>query len=58
MLNEVQAHPRRIPTEGIFLHYSIDDIVYGYLQASATYDPHNSVLYIPKNKISGIKKML
>lgn len=58
MLNELQAHPRRIPTEGIFLHYSIDDIVYGYLQASATYDPHNKVLYIPKNKMSGIKKML
>ena len=56
--NIKKSHPRRIPTEGIFLHYSIDDIVYGYLQASADYDTTNKILFIPKQKMPGIKKML
>ena len=42
----VIVNPRRIPVEGIFLHYSIDDIVYGYLQASASYNPNTNLIYI------------
>ena len=52
------SHPRRIPVEGIFLHYSIDDIVYGYLQASASYNPDANLLYIKKQDMTGIKRML
>lgn len=55
---ENKVRPRRIPTEGVFLHYSVDDIVYGYLQASADYDTTNQTLYIHKSKMPGIKKML
>lgn len=52
------VNPRRIPVEGIFLHYRIDDIVYGYLQASATFNPKEKILYIPKKNMPGIKNEL
>lgn len=52
------TNPRRIPVEGIFLHYRIDDIVYGYLQASATFNPTDKVLYIPKKNMPRIKNEL
>ena len=54
----VIINPRRIPVEGIFLHYSIDDIVYGYLQASASYNPNTNLIYIKKRDMTGIKRML
>lgn len=52
------VNPRRIPVEGIFLHYKIDDIVYGYLQACATFNPKDKVLYIPKKNMTSIRKEL
>ena len=50
--------PRRIPVEGIFLHYKTDDIVYGYLQASATFNPKDKVLYINKKNMTSIRREL
>lgn len=52
------VNPRRIPVEGIFLHYKTDDIVYGYLQASATFNPKDKVLYINQKNMTSIRREL
>lgn len=56
--NSKIKNPRRIPVEGNFLHYKIDDIVYGYLQASATFNPTDKVLYISEKNMTSIRREL
>lgn len=39
-----------MPLEGYFFDYRVDDIVYGYLAYSATYDEQTKKLYLTPKK--------
>ena len=55
---EIQ-HPRRMPTEGAFMSFKIDDIVYGYLQGIATYDKYDKKrVYLTEKTLQDAKVVL
>ena len=54
---EIQ-HPRRMPTEGAFMSFKIDDIIYGYLQGIATYNPQENRVYLTEKSFQDAKIVL
>ena len=58
MNNETIQHPRRLPTEGVFMSFKIDDIVYGYLQGIATYKPGEKTVYLTEAQLNDAKRVL
>lgn len=52
------TNPRRIPVEGIFIHYDSNDILYAIMYALATYNPKDSKLYLSKKKLTANKKSI
>ena len=42
------TNPRRIPVEGIFIHYDSNDILYAIMYALATFNPKDKKLYLTK----------
>lgn len=55
--NEIK-HPRRMPTEGAFMSFKIDDIIYGYLQGIATYNPEVKMVYLSEVDFLEAKRVL
>ena len=45
---------RRIPLERKFMCKKINDILYGYLQSVATFNPNTNTLYVKKDDVIGI----
>ena len=52
------SNPRRIPVEGIFIHYDSNDILYAIMYALATYNPKESRLYLTKKNFTSNKKSI
>ena len=50
------TNPRRIPVEGIFIHYDSNDILYAMMYALATYNPKEKKLYLTKRIFTANKK--
>lgn len=50
------TNPRRIPVEGIFIHYDSNDILYAIMYALATYNPKEKKLYLSKKIFTANKK--
>ena len=50
------TNPRRIPVEGIFIHYDSNDILYAMMYALATYNPKEKKLYLTKKIFTANKK--
>lgn len=50
------TNPRRIPVEGIFIHYDSNDILYAMMYALATYNPTEKNLYLLKKTFTQHKK--
>lgn len=51
-------YTRRIPLTEDFLHYHIPDLIYGYIQHKATYNPQKGILYITADNLRKHKKTL
>jgi hypothetical protein len=49
---------RKFSLEQDFMNFTIDDLVYGYLQHIATYHPEKKILYIPVSKLGSEKKAI
>ena len=50
------TNPRRIPVEGVFIHYDSNDILYAIMYALATFNPTDKKLYLPKKTLTANKK--
>ena len=50
------TNPRRIPVEGIFIHYDSNDILYAIMYALATFNPKDKKLYLSKKIFVANKK--
>lgn len=50
------TNPRRIPVEGIFIHYDSNDILYAIMYALATFNPKEKKLYLAKRIFTANKK--
>ena len=50
------TNPRRIPVEGIFIHYDGNDILYAIMYALATFNPKEKKLYLAKRSFIANKK--
>ena len=50
------TNPRRIPVEGIFIHYDSNDILYAIMYALATFNPKEKQLYLAKRTFVANKK--
>lgn len=51
-------NPRRIPTEGIFLHYDTNDILFALMYSLATFNPEDRQLYLSKKVFQKNKKII
>lgn len=49
------THTRKFSLEDDFMNFTIDDIVFGYIQHLATYAPELNTLYVPVKKVSASK---
>ena len=49
-------NPRRIPVEGVFIHYDSNDILYAIMYALATFNPTDKKLYLSKKTLTANKK--
>ena len=45
-------YTRRFPLTEDFMSYKVDDLLYGYLQYKATYNPNKDKLYITNDNLS------
>lgn len=52
------TNPRRIPVEGIFIHYDSNDIFYAIMYALATFNPIEKKLYLTKKIFIANKKSI
>lgn len=52
------SYTRRIPLTDDFLYYRIPDLIYGYIQHKATYNPNTEQLYITADNLRKNKKTL
>lgn len=52
------TNPRRIPVEGIFIHYDSNDILYAIMYALATFNPEDKILYLTKKNFVSNKKSI
>ena len=50
------TNPRRIPVEGVFIHYDSNDILYAIMYALATFNPTDKKLYLSKKTLTANKK--
>ena len=50
------SNPRRIPVEGIFIHYDSNDILYAIIYALSTFNPKDNNLYLSKKVFVANKK--
>ena len=50
------TNPRRIPVEGVFIHYDSNDILYAIMYALATFNPTDKKLYLSKKSLTANKK--
>lgn len=49
---------RKMPTEGVFINYDSNDILYSLMYSFATYNPNEERLYMPKTLMVKNKKMI
>lgn len=50
--------PRRLPTEGIFIDYDSNDILYSLMYSMATFNPKEKKLYLDKSNFTREKKTI
>lgn len=50
--------PRRIPVEGVFIHYDSNDILYAMMYALATFNPIEKRLYLYKKTFTANKRSI
>lgn len=50
--------PRRIPVEGVFIHYDSNDILYAMMYALATFNPIEKRLYLYKKTFAANKRSI
>ena len=55
---EKKVLTRRMPTEGTFIEYDSNDILYSLLYSLATYNPKEERLYLTKTAVTANKKMI
>lgn len=55
---EKKVLTRRMPTEGVFIEYDSNDILYSLLYSLATYNPKEERLYLAKVTVTTNKKMI
>ena len=53
-----KSHTRRMPTEGSFMKYDVNDIFYTLLYCLATYNPKDQKLYLTKTNFTANKKLI
>lgn len=53
-----QKRTRKFSLEDDFMNLTVDDLIFGYIQHSATYVPEKNLLYITADKVSKEKKMM
>lgn len=51
-------NPRRIPVEGVFIHYDSNDILYAMMYALATFNPTEKRLYLYKKTFTANKRSI
>lgn len=51
-------NPRRIPVEGVFIHYDSNDILYAMMYALATFNPIEKRLYLYKKTFTANKRSI
>lgn len=56
--NEKIVCPRRLPTEGVFIHYDSNDILYSLMYSMATFNPKEKRLYLEKKVFVREKKTI
>lgn len=55
---EKKVHTRRMPTEGAFMKYDSNDILYSLMYSFATYNPKEERLYLAKTLLTENKKLI
>lgn len=55
---EKKIHTRRMPTEGAFISYDSNDILYTIMYSLATYNPVEKKLYLAKSNLTANKKLI
>ena len=55
---ETKTYTRRMPTEGTFIEYDSNDILYSLMYSLATYNPEANQIYITKKAVTANKKLI
>ena len=55
---DTKTHTRRMPTEGTFIEYDSNDILYSLMYSLATYNPKAKQIYITKQAVTANKKLI